>query len=184
MANIADKIAEGQALLEQGDFYGALHHFDSLIEQDRECVRAYCGRGTAWYHLGDQVEAVRDYTNALQHDAKYVSAYFNRALARQRQGEFAVAIDDLNSAIALSPDSSCYLQRAWALFQVGRLEEALNDFEVGFALDGEDAMALVARAMVFIALKRVDDAVGDLQHALTIGAGLSFRSGKGVRNDF
>ena len=92
--------------------------------------------------------AISEYSKVISKDASYLSAFFNRALCYEYSGEkgrysnhkyLEKSIADYSKILEVEPQNSHVLNnRGWALQHLGRVKEAIEDFEkvIKFSNDG------------------------------------------------
>lgn len=112
--------------------------------------------GDALLSSGDAPGAVQAYSEALTHEPSFVSALANRAAARLASGDAAGAVDDCGAALDVFesddaqrvagpvPPAGSAQRRVWvlrtlarrgaALARVGRLDDAVADYEAACAI--------------------------------------------------
>ncbi len=110
------------------DFLLAKNYFDRAILKDSMLVDAIFRRGLVYDNMGLTHEAIEDYTKAIGIEARAVF-YNNRAINKAILGFFNDAINDYDEALKLRPDyGDAFINRGYALAEIGRLEEACSDF--------------------------------------------------------
>lgn len=121
--------------------------------------------GNAFYADGKYKEAIQAYTKGLTldlgHDAFNALLLCNRAAARLRRGETILALEDCERALRLRPSMyKARYRRAKALRELGRLREAVHDFEVAYrANPTAEILTAFRRAKAELASSR-DDVFG------------------------
>ena len=161
-------LARGQALLQTGDKEAALADFSAAIESGADIAELFYYRGYIYRQRGDYAEAIRDLDQAIALAPDMGLAYYERALAYYYSGEQGRVVDDMSAAIALLEgdaqtealalayhhrgtanfaleDHEAALEdfrRAAALFfEVGRVDDAIADWQVVLAVEPDDASA-------------------------------------------
>lgn len=97
---------------------------------------------------GDFERSILHYTLALQHLPRSEKLLGNRSAAYLKLGKARLALDDAEDAEEAAPSwSKCYFRKGQALREMGRLVEAIANFEYGRSLDGENGwLAEIKRA--------------------------------------
>jgi tetratricopeptide (TPR) repeat protein len=93
--------------------------------------------------------------------------YFDRHLAWDRLGRHDLALADIESSIRLKPDSGAFDARGCVLRQIGRYEEAIEDFNRAAALDPESwygGPGPIFRADCHARLGNLEAALADCEH--------------------
>ena len=96
------------------------------------------------------------------------ATYTNRGILRLRQNEINRALADFDRSIGLEPElGQTYINRAAALVQLDRYQEAVDAASKALELTNEDVhAAYFNRAMAYEELGQVENAYHDLQAAL------------------
>lgn len=111
-----------------------------------------------------------DYKRLLLLDPNHEHALLGLALLDQREGRLQAAEQQLTILIERYPDNPTYLQARANVFVEQRLYDfALIDLDTAIGLQESDAHLYVARAEVFIKLKRRAAAQSDLDRAVRLG---------------
>lgn len=102
---------------------------------------------------GDKAYAARDYAAALERYSEALEAvqdaviYSNRSAAQAQRRRFDKALTDAERGLLLEPKwPRLHHRRGYALFHLGRLEEAAAAIEAGLRLDPQDIHLLEAMA--------------------------------------
>jgi tetratricopeptide (TPR) repeat protein len=114
-------------------------------------------------------EAIADYSKAIEKGGKY---YLQRGLAYDAKGDIAHAIEDYRKGLEMGgfyPDFYNHLARD--LVKVGQPLEA--ERVIGKLIELRHASAFMTRAIIYEAMGRRDDALGDLRQALAIDPNLA-----------
>ncbi len=97
-------------------------------------------------------------------------AHAMRALAYSLQGQYAEALQDYDEAVRLRPDFDVALNnRAWSLFKMKRLSEAMTDVERALKIAPWSAHAFDTRAHLHQAEGRTRQALQDYILAMRFG---------------
>jgi tetratricopeptide (TPR) repeat protein len=120
----------GLALMERGEFHGAIDQFSHAILANPISSDAYANRGLARFYLKDWVGAEEDVNKALSQGGSNWIAFHGRGLLDARIGHFREAIADFSRAIELNPgDRFAFTQRALAYESDDQMQKALADAE-------------------------------------------------------
>lgn len=93
-------------------------------------------------------------------------AYCNRATTHGKQGDLGLALNDCINCINLNSDlPESFNNRGMTLAAMGKLQDALSDFDKALTLDSRYITALVNRAGIFMQTDRFDLARQDLEKA-------------------
>jgi tetratricopeptide (TPR) repeat protein len=117
---------------------------------------------------GDWVGALSEYDSALSAYPQFEEALNNRGVVLGRLGRFADAIVDFTNSLSINPaDPLVLFNRGLVRMLLGDYESALMDFNQSVELV-EDPRALVNRAILLASISRHDEALHDLDKALSI----------------
>lgn len=95
--------------------------------------------------------------------------YSYRANAYLSSGNYGPAMNDINHAIYLDKEEySAHYQKGFIYFQMGRLQDALEAFNVCLGIKPDYVRALDGRGVVFAFLGRFPEAIADFSKALQI----------------
>jgi putative thioredoxin len=123
----ADLIAEGKALLEQGEAESAAQHFGAAVQADREKPEAWGGLARALLAMGEEDQATEILAQVPANLAEHVEITGAKsALALAAEGRKAQASRaDLETRLAANPDDfEARYELATALNASGAREEA------------------------------------------------------------
>jgi tetratricopeptide (TPR) repeat protein len=138
----------------------AIADFDMVVSLAAKNPLGYLNRAAARMDKGDFKGAVADYDEAIHLDPKNPSAYTRRGEMWRLQGDLERSLADHNRSIELSPNEDAYNNRALALKDQGKLDEAIADCNEAILLNSKYYLAWTNRGL----LKRVK---GDLWGSLT-----------------
>jgi len=175
-----------ERILLEAAYYGRQEEFDEAvnraseaIELDEGCLPAYAIRAGAYWYSEQLVEAIDDFTELIErNDEDDFHAHAGRGQVYAELGEFDLALADLDHALALvnrlaggkGPSKTglayAYNGRAFALAGLGRLDEAMRDFDRSLKDAPESAWVYYNLGLVFHHLGRNAEAVARFEHAL------------------
>ncbi|MXX51499.1 MAG: tetratricopeptide repeat protein [Chloroflexi bacterium] len=163
----------GLALLEAGDYDGAVAQFDSAIKLGLgDLAAVHVWRGEALMLLGQYEAAEQSIHNALREQPYLAQAYLARGKLRQRQNQRDKAIADLSASLQIEPNyaEACYA-RAQCYEDLRRFSEAEADLTRALELNPDLLPAWEARGRLRARRFELDGAVSDLSHYLRSGGG-------------
>ena len=121
--------------------------------------------------MADEYErkALTDFSQSIV-AAKNWRAYHNKGVSHAMLGEFEKALDSFNKAISGNRQKfgNSYFNRGEVLFELGRIEEAEQDYTQAYQLDPQDVGALSGRAHCNYQMGELDLAIEDFTAALAI----------------
>ena len=156
----------------RGVAYRANMQLSEAIADDTESIRlspssgAYSDRAGAYLLRNDFALAIADYTEAITLAPKQFNNYDSRCQARARANiDLDQALADCNIALSLAPVSTIYASRGLVYLRMGRLQDALADYDRACASPPPVVFGFYGRGIVKI---RLGDKVGgeaDIQTA-------------------
>ena len=104
----------------------------------------YADRSIAYYLGGNIKEAFSDINKSIENNSFCYRAYIHAGLIHQEYGNFNMAISMFEQAIYeyseiyepyITDISRLYINKCFAEFKIGNIENAINDFHIGFSKD-------------------------------------------------
>ncbi|MCY3639577.1 MAG: tetratricopeptide repeat protein, partial [Gammaproteobacteria bacterium] len=142
--------AQGEELLCEGDFSGAIQNFAEAIRQLPESLIVYYGFNMTDPLRQRHARAMRAKVDALATHAPKdgATAYLMRGALGLWSGDFQGAVQDFDEAIRLNPERAApYHLRGAAWFGAGNWQRAIRDYDEAIRRDPEDAIAHYSRGM-------------------------------------
>ncbi|KAK1444883.1 TPR repeat containing protein [Babesia gibsoni] len=97
-------------------------------------------KGNEAFKAGRYMEAVQHFTEAIKLNPSDGILYSNRSGAYASMNMFQQALEDAMQCVTLKPDwPKSYSRKGLALYKLGRMSEAKEAYEIGLALDPENA---------------------------------------------
>ncbi|MCU0677439.1 MAG: tetratricopeptide repeat protein, partial [Myxococcota bacterium] len=146
----------------------ALRDFDWLLAKTPKNARMLRMRADSLVALEQPQKALDDYDKALWYEPQRTDATFGRANALRLLGRHREALVALDKALDQEPNPLGFVRRGEALVSLGRLDEAVGDFERALELDGSEPLALLGRAEARRELGELDGALADFERALEV----------------
>lgn len=117
----------------QGKFREAITDYDKAIEQSPKDIALLINRAAAFMSIPDFSAAIQDYSQAIEIQKDNPLLYQQRAIAFKASQKFDEAIKDFTQAIQISgaksiESVSSYMGRGFLYFQLGKHEQAAQDF--------------------------------------------------------
>jgi tetratricopeptide (TPR) repeat protein len=135
------------------------------ITWDPLSTRAYVVRARIRRRAGDFKGAWADVERAMGIDPAEPALLTLRGALETQSGKPAAALADFDRALRRGAEGSVRRLRALTLMALGRPEQALEDWARAIAFDPEDPRAYLGRARAFFRLRRLDQALADLEQA-------------------
>jgi tetratricopeptide (TPR) repeat protein len=152
----------GDAYKDKSDYDRAIADYNEAIRLDPKFAIAFRGRALATAVLKkDYNGSIPDLTEAIRLDPKYASAYSDRCLSRAIVGQLQDALADCEEALRLgiTDKADALDNRGMTYFKLGRLDDAVRDFDAALALAPKTASSLYGRGLAKI--RRGDTAGGN-----------------------
>ena len=163
--------ARGLALAQLGRFDEAIYDLTQAINVDPHTAINWHLRGIMEIETGDFDAALADYDKAVSLEPSNVMALAGRAELKGRMGDSGGAIDDFGLLIRMEPRyAPAYNGRAWRRFVAGiDYAEALEDIEIGMALQPDNTDFVDTQAHLLSALGRPEEALDSFLRAAELG---------------
>jgi len=132
--------------------------------------------GAAHTEMGEHRKAIVSYTRALIADPKMADAFRRRGdsqyilvpvLSGDVQAYYDRALGDYETALSLEPDVYTYNIHGSVIASLGRIEEAVQEYELAVRLDPSYPETYFNRGYAFKMLGETDLAVADFQKFLS-----------------
>jgi tetratricopeptide (TPR) repeat protein len=163
--------ARGLARAQMGQFDKAIYDFTQAINVNPHEPGNWHMRGILNIEVGHFDEALDDYDMAVSLAPDNVMLLAGRAELKARMGDSGGAIDDYGLLIKMEPRfAPAYNGRAWHRYLAGvDYAEALQDIEIGIALEPENTDFVDTQAHLLSALGRRDEALDAFLEAAELG---------------
>lgn len=132
--------------------------------------------GAAYTEMGEHRKAIVSYTRALIADPKMADAFRRRGdsqyilvpvLSGDVQAYYDRALGDYETSLSLEPDVYTYNIHGSVIASLGRIEEAVQEYELAIRLDPSYPETYFNRGYAFKMLGETDLAVADFQRFLS-----------------
>ena len=138
------------------------HYRESLAIKPQPAI--YNDLGFVLERLGMPEQAAREFRKALELDPESASARYNLGASLVRSGEFAEAERHLRIALKKNPNSQTYTALGVALWQQGRVDEAITNLRAAIKADPKNAAPYDALGTIFVEQGKLDEAERRRQH--------------------
>ena len=164
-------------LMDRATAYMALGNDDkaytdlcNVLDKKTDHTEALYYRAFIYTNRREYAAARSDYKRLLALDPTHENGLLGLALLDQREGRLQAADGQLSQLIDRYPDNATYWQaRANVLIEQKLYDLALLDLETAITLQPTDAYLYVARAELYLKMKRKAAARQDLDRAASLG---------------
>lgn len=165
----ADFVEQGEALLGDDDYAGAIAAFDQALALDDTLVRAYVGRGQAYWLQDENEQALADLNQAIALTTEDADAYAIRGAVYNDLGDYSAALDDFNQSLTLAPDDNWTLAyRGYTYYLADQYDAALVDLDLALKRNPNYTWAIVVRGNTYRMLDEYTKAKLDLTRAISL----------------
>jgi tetratricopeptide (TPR) repeat protein len=147
----------------------SLSEFETAIQLDASCWRAYHNRGVNLAQVRDYEGAIKDFDQTIELRPNYANAWFNRGELHYATGKYQLAVDDYNQTLKLNAnDAAAHNSRGHARYRLGQYREALEDYNRSVELDPNNAAAYTNRGDAYTDQGYYDRAAVDYRRAIEL----------------
>ena len=118
--------------------------------------------------LGNIDEAINDFKKAVEISTEKSHGYDNLGMALYDKQQFEEALLVFTKAISIDSEPHHYSHRGLTFFQLGKLNEAMNDFHMAISKDEGEPLFYFQRGNVYLHLKIYDKAHSDYDKAIAL----------------
>ena len=156
--------SQGQFLLSQKDYDGALKCFDEAIGVNPDQPDNHEARGLALFSLKRYDDAMQSFDKAIDLSPNSPLVYTHRARIKAIKEDYTAAISELNNALQLAPElEPALLLRARVYQQMGLTNRALSDVADVLEREPKNSQALQFHAALLAGSGKLDEAIEDLE---------------------
>ncbi len=157
----------GKALLNIGDFEGALAAYDSTIREHPEKVSAKNGRAEVLKSLNRLDEALAAYDSIIREHSENVSAKTGRAEVLKSLNRLDEALTAYDSIIREHSENVIARNgRACVLASMGKSREALKQLSTKLPVTVDEWVGYHIRGMILLRMGKLDDAIRIFEHGI------------------
>ena len=159
----------GKNLMETTDANGAMAALNKAIELDPAMSEAYFIRGNLYYGQTNYTAALADYRKAVEINPKYAEAFYNLGVCNNTLGNFQEGVNALTNAINIRPNEYMYQGRATAFFNLGRYQDAIDDYTKALAINPQMGETLFNRGVGYYRIQQQAKACEDWKKSVGFG---------------
>ena len=150
----------GNLLREDGDFDGAIRHFEAALRVRPDLVKVHNNLANVYRDQQRIPEAIAGYRRALALDRRYIEAHNNLGHLLRETQQLDEALGHLREAVRLDPGyAEARNNYGVALREAGRTSEAMTHFEAALRANPKFAPAHLNLALSYSLLGREADAM-------------------------
>jgi tetratricopeptide (TPR) repeat protein len=155
----------GAARQNKGELERAIEDYSEAIRLNPRHAGAYNNRGIAWQNKGDLERAIEDYSEAIRLNPSDPDTYNSRCWARVTiNRDLALALADCNRSLEIKWTAAASDSRGWVHFRLGRLDDAIRDYDAALKSKPKQAASLYGRGLAKLR-KGERTGLGDLEAA-------------------
>mgnify|MGYP001316566847 CR=1 FL=1 len=133
----------GNVYLKKNEIDKAITNYDKAISIKSDYFEAYHNRGNAYSKINNIKKALQDYNSALAIKYDYVASIKSRNEIYKKQKNFTQALLELDKILIYEPNNiNAFLDKADILFDLNKLDEALNNYSRALEIKSEPSFAL------------------------------------------
>ena len=133
----------GNVYLKKNEIDKAITNYDKAISIKSDYFEAYHNRGNAYSKINNIKKALQDYNSALAIKYDYVASIKSRNEIYKKQKNFTQALLELDKILIYEPNNiNVFLDKADILFDLNKLDEALNNYSRALEIKSEPSFAL------------------------------------------
>ena len=161
----------GQAYMNLKKIPEAISDFTKAIDAGIVTPKLFGNRGKCYALLGRFEEALPDLSKSLELEPKSAEIWYFKAFSGEKAGKMTEALGDYSKAIELNPNYvEALVNRGLLYYKDNNFEQAVKDNTraLAIAAAGIKPMILVNRANALMQSGQLNEALGDLNEAVTI----------------
>jgi tetratricopeptide (TPR) repeat protein len=140
------------------------HYRESLAIEPQAAI--YNDLGFVLERQGLTDEAVRQYRKALELDPESASAHYNLGVSLMRRSEYAAAESHFRAALEQKPSAPAYTGLGLALYQQGRVDEAITRLQAGIDADPKHPAAYDQLGAILVEEGRLEEAAANYRRLI------------------
>ncbi len=166
-------VKQGMAHADKLEFSAAIAAYSKAIQLSPGLAIAYIKRGRAQLRLLNLTEARKDFLRAIARSPELAEAHVYLGVTLVRGDQFNSAVTRLTRGIELKPRSKidrlqAYTHRAVAQNELGKITEALEDFERAMMTQPFSPLPYLHRGQMHLARKNWPGAISDYQRVVEV----------------
>jgi tetratricopeptide (TPR) repeat protein len=149
-------------------FESAAKAYGKALEAKPDSAEVYVSRGAMYQNLKQYDKAKADYTMAEQKGVKTDLLYYNWGLMSLQQEDYAKAKYCFDKVLVKQPLPNVYFQRGYCSKKMGKMDDALADFNKAIQLDSAQYAAFAHRAFIHYGKKQYKEGKADAMASLNV----------------
>ena len=166
-----DNVAEGTKLMSQGDYFNADLEFDDALFANNDNLDALRGSYYCALSLGYNDKALKRANKFIELRPDSSVGYNDRGTIYLVTKDYEKALSDFNSVIEKGTDypAVAYFNKAEALRELNRFEEAIKSYNIVISIDNKDSRAYFKKGIAFSRIGNKDSACISFKIAKDLG---------------
>ncbi len=155
--------------LQAQDAEGKIKCFTSALKQRDNLLYPYLARGAVYLEQNETQKALVDVAQALLIDPGNIEAQSLLGAALLAIGDYEAVVEKLTHVMESGfDDASIFQKRGTAFVQLGKIPEALADYNRAIQLDSAKAVLFIERSRILLVMNESNQAFLDLTSAIKL----------------
>lgn len=160
----------GEMYMRKGDYEQAELHIDKAVRLEPSNSKAWYNKGIMHMRKAQAMQALEAFDKSISIN-NYPKAHFSRAMLHMSSGRHDLALADVEAVLLNQPTNARALCiKGDCLERMGRLQEALEQYNKALELDTREPLFYVRRGATLCKLKQFAPAIADLNASLEMDA--------------
>jgi len=150
----------GLAVFKNGDYTGAVEHFEKAISVNPNEKKYWNEKGNALRWDGKFDEALEAYDKALELDANYAGGLSGKALSIIRKANDSKALELIGRAIEIEPKNVTFLENQGSIYKkLERIDKAIESYQKAVKLNRNDYGAWASLSELHVLQSKFNEAL-------------------------
>ncbi len=148
----------------------AIEDYEKALKFDADYVPAYFNKGNCHLAIAEYDDALVAYDKTLELQSNYKKVYVNRSKVYFHLEDYTACINDIEQALSLGVKDrdKRYLEMGNAYFELGKYEEAIQNYTKALEYQSEFYKAIVYRGQCYLRLNKFKEAEVYLNHCIRL----------------
>ncbi|UCS92609.1 tetratricopeptide repeat protein [Echinicola marina] len=158
--------SEGDKFFESGQYQEAVDAFSERLATKPKDANDLYKRGRAYEEMGDLESAKKDFEAGYKQDPKNTQILLSLSNLYQKEGNFERSLLYAGYAVEVpGAPATAYFMKGRALHQMGKTDEALDEYSTAIQIDDQYGQAYYYRGVLKYATKKTRSACEDFRLA-------------------